>query len=65
MCFLILGPHVSDNAIATLNTFETGNPALKDLETACWVGNSRFVLENGQMAVETRISKVVPSLDKD
>ena len=40
--------------------FETGEPALKDLELAKFVGAGRFIIEEGKpVTVEYKISKVV------
>ncbi|KAI9839847.1 MAG: hypothetical protein M1819_000037 [Sarea resinae] len=41
-------------------TFETGSPALKELETSVFVGSGRFRIEKGKpTVVEYKISKVV------
>ena len=50
---------------ATTHTFEVGAPELKDLENATWAGNGRFLIEDGILKVETRISKVIASTDMD
>lgn len=40
-------------------TIEAAHPSFAQLEQSCFVGSGRFVLQDGNMAVETRISRVV------
>ncbi|KAK5957874.1 hypothetical protein OHC33_001063 [Knufia fluminis] len=40
-------------------TIEAAHPDFAALEKSCFVGSGRFVLQDGNMAVETRISRVV------
>ncbi|KAH8704709.1 hypothetical protein BGW36DRAFT_353159 [Talaromyces proteolyticus] len=49
----------------TIHTFEVGNPEYSDLQNSSWAGNGRFVLADGKLTVESRVSKVVPSTDMD
>lgn len=51
--------------LATANTFEVGGFELKGLENATWVGNGRFLMEEGVFKVETRVSKVIASMDME
>jgi hypothetical protein len=44
------------------NSFTAGDPALKGLNTTCFVGHGRYSLKNGQICVETRLARVVPPL---
>lgn len=50
---------------ATIHTFETGTPELKELENSHWMGNGRFVLGENGLTVESRVSKVIPSTAMD
>lgn len=51
--------------LATNLTFEVGSGKYKDLENHTFVGNGRFIIEDGQVSVETRASVVVPSTASD
>jgi hypothetical protein len=45
--------------------FEVGSDRLKELENSTWIGNGRFIHEDGKMLVEVRIAQVVASEDMD
>ncbi|KAK2749196.1 hypothetical protein FQN57_006811 [Myotisia sp. PD_48] len=49
----------------TIHGFECGHPKYKFLENHSWVGNGRFVVGDGTLTVESRVSQVVPSKDMD
>ncbi|KAL0632292.1 hypothetical protein Q9L58_008812 [Maublancomyces gigas] len=49
----------------TYLTFESGHEKYKDLENHTFVGNCRFIVVNGKVAVETRLSMVIPSTAMD
>lgn len=51
--------------IATNLTFEVGSGKYKELEDCTFVGNVRFIIEDGQISVETRASVVIPSTASD
>lgn len=46
-------------------TFEVGNEKYKALEDTTFVGDARFIVEGGNLAVESRWSAVVSSTDSD
>lgn len=49
-----------------MNTlFEVGNERLKELENSTWMGNGRFLHEDGKLLVEVRIAQVIASEDMD
>lgn len=49
-----------------MNTlFEVGSERLKELENSTWMGNGRFLHEDGKLLVEVRIAQVVASEDMD
>ncbi|KAL2862202.1 DUF3237 domain-containing protein [Aspergillus lucknowensis] len=45
--------------------FEVGSERLKELENSTWIGNGRFLYEEGKLLVEVRIAQVVASEDMD
>ncbi|KAL3459592.1 hypothetical protein BJX64DRAFT_291098 [Aspergillus heterothallicus] len=45
--------------------FEVGSDRLKELENSTWIGNGRFIGEDGKTLVEVRIAQVVASEDMD
>lgn len=51
--------------LATYLTFEVGNGKYKELENCTFVGNGRFIVEDGRITVESRWSVVVPSTASD
>lgn len=51
--------------IATYLTFEVGSGKYKELENYTFVGNGRFIVQDGKVSVESRISVVVSSTEKD
>ncbi|RMZ79133.1 hypothetical protein DV738_g3497, partial [Chaetothyriales sp. CBS 135597] len=54
------GPGLPFGELTTLNRFEAGDPSLKELSSACFVGIGRYILRNGQIGVELGIARVVP-----
>ncbi|KIX09424.1 uncharacterized protein Z518_00504 [Rhinocladiella mackenziei CBS 650.93] len=44
-------------------SIEAGHPSLAALGKGCFVGSGRFLLHEGKMAVETRISRVIAPAD--
>lgn len=44
--------------LTVLVRFEVGDPLLKTLGTTNFVGSGRYLLRNGQMGIEVRISRV-------
>ncbi|KAL0639487.1 hypothetical protein Q9L58_001516 [Maublancomyces gigas] len=46
-------------------TFEVGSGKYKELENCTFVGNGRFIVEDGKISVESRWSVVVPSTASD
>lgn len=46
-------------------TFEVGNKKYKSLEDTTFVGDARFIVEGGNLAVESRWSAVVSSTDSN
>ncbi|KFY09258.1 hypothetical protein V491_08298 [Pseudogymnoascus sp. VKM F-3775] len=44
--------------ISTHVTFETGSPELRLLEQKIYVGNGRFIVEDGNLIVEYKVSQV-------
>lgn len=46
-------------------TFEIGSEKYKALEDTTFVGDARFIVEGGNLAVESRWSAVVSSTDSD
>jgi hypothetical protein len=50
---------VSFGKMTTLNSFKVGDPSLLELGMTSFVGSGRYIIKNGQMGVETRISRVV------
>lgn len=51
--------------LAMYLTFEVGSGKYKQLENCTFVGNGRFVVEDGKISVESRWSVVVPSTASD
>lgn len=51
--------------LAASLTFEVGRGKYQELEDCMFVGNGRFIVEDGQVSVETRWSVVVPSTASD
>ncbi|KAI9785104.1 MAG: hypothetical protein M1816_000515 [Peltula sp. TS41687] len=49
----------------TTHTMQVGDPKLKVLENCTFVGNGRFVVEDGKVTAESRVSKVVASTEMD
>lgn len=49
--------------VASAWTFEVGDPRYKKLENSVWVGNGRFLVNGGNVVVESRVCQVVPSTD--
>ncbi|KAI1618126.1 hypothetical protein EDD37DRAFT_662970 [Exophiala viscosa] len=47
--------------LTTLNSFKSGDPSFKALNNTCFVGNGRYIVKNGQIGVEARLARVVPS----
>ena len=47
------------------HSFEVGEGQYRELENWTWVGNGRFVVEDGGIALESRVSKLVPSTAMD
>lgn len=47
------------------NVKQVGDAKYQDLVNSTWVGNGRFVVDNGKLTVETRVSKLIPSRDMD
>ena len=43
------------------HSFEVGEGQYKELENCTWVGNGRFIVEDGGIMLESRVSKLVPS----
>ncbi|RMD42207.1 hypothetical protein DV735_g2938, partial [Chaetothyriales sp. CBS 134920] len=54
------GQRMPFGKLTTLNSFKAGDPSLKDLSSACFVGIGRYILRNGQIGVELGIARVVP-----
>lgn len=51
--------------LATYLTFEVGSEKYKELGNCTFVGNSRFMVEDGKLSVESRWSAVVASTVSD
>ena len=51
--------------LGSTHTFEVGEGPYKELENYTWVGNARFVVSDEGVALETRVSKLVPSTSMD
>lgn len=47
------------------NVKQVGDAKYQDLVNSTWVGNGRFVVDNGKLTVESRVSKLIPSRDMD
>ncbi|KAL3473114.1 hypothetical protein BJX99DRAFT_261659 [Aspergillus californicus] len=59
-------PQTVPFGLSTLNMlFEVGSDRLKELENSTWIGNGRFLYEDGKVLVEVRIAQVVASEDMD
>ena len=41
--------------VATVHSFQTGPPVYRELENRHFVGNGRFVVEGGEITVESRV----------
>ena len=47
------------------HSFEVGEGKNKELENRTWVGNGRFIVSDKGIALESRVSQLVPSTAMD